>query len=48
MYRKQRGEWYSVSEYGTYPVNDGNPENDDPDFDEELAEKEWQEQEDRE
>lgn len=38
IYRNARGELRRSGPGGTYPINDGDPQNDDPDFDEEAFE----------
>ena len=37
--RNSRGQWFHTGIGGTYPINDGDPQNDDDEFDEEEAER---------
>lgn len=38
-HQNSRGQIFNTGPWGTYRVNDGNPENDDPDFDPEEFER---------
>jgi len=40
--RNSHGQYFHTSKWGSYPINDGNPENDVEDFDEEK----WQDKQD--
>ena len=43
-FRNSRGEWFRRGAGGTYPVNDGDPQNQDDEFDRERAEQEQERQ----
>jgi hypothetical protein len=38
--RNNRGQWFKSGTGGTYPINDGDPQNDVEEFDEDAADRE--------
>lgn len=45
IFRNKHGQWFRSGPGGTYPINDGDPQNEVEDFDPEATEKLEQQQE---